>query len=372
MFNPKRLILARKRNGLTKTQLAAAIGVQARSISAFESGEYPPGDDTLAKLCTVLGFEKEFFFGDELEELDEEGVSFRSMARMLARHRHAALAAGAFAFVLSGWAERNFALPNVNVPSMHGESPEAAAQMLRVHWGLGEKSVRNMVHLLEAQGVRVFSLVENADEVDAFSLWKGDRPFAFLNTRKSAERSRFDAAHELGHLVLHGHGAPSGQEAEKDANAFAAAFLMPRASVLAATPRFVTLPHLVELKQKWAVSVGALARRYKDLGKISEWNYRMLCIEIAEKGYHREEPNSIQRETSKVWEKIFSTLRNEGVWKEHIARDLAIPVPEIEKLVWGLVTQSVSSQNSRVYPSARRAQLRLVDNGHDGSSRKRL
>ena len=360
MFNSKRLILARKRNGITKTQLAAKIGVQARSVSAFESGEYPPSNETLAKICAVLGFENAFFFGDDFEELDEEGVSFRSMARMLARHRHAALAAGAFAYVLSNWAERNFSLPEVNLPSMHGESPEAAAQMLRVHWGLGEKSVRNMVHLLEAQGVRVFSLAENADEVDAFSLWKGKRPFVFLNTLKSAERSRFDAAHELGHLVLHGHGAPSGQEAEKEAHAFAATFLMPRASVLAATPRYITLPHLVELKQRWAVSVGALARRYKELGKLSEWNYRMLCIEIAENHYHRNEPNSIQRETSRIWEKIFSALRSEGVWKEHIARDLAIPVPEIEKLVWGLVTQSVSTPAGPVYPSSRRGNLRLV------------
>jgi Zn-dependent peptidase ImmA (M78 family)/transcriptional regulator with XRE-family HTH domain len=360
MFNASRLILARKRNGLTKTQLAGKVGVQSRSIAAFESGEYPPSDQTLARICEALGFESAFFYGDDLEELDEEGVSFRSMARMLARHRHAALAAGAFAFVLSSWAERNFSLPDVNVPSMYGESPEAAAQMLRVHWGIGEKSVRNMVHLLEAQGVRVFSLAENADEVDAFSLWKGQRPFVFLNTLKSAERSRFDAAHELGHLVLHGHGAPSGQEAEKEAHAFAAAFLMPRASVLAATPRYITLPHLVELKQKWAVSVGALARRYKDLGKVSEWNYRMLCIEIAEKGYHRKEPNSIQRETSRIWEKIFSALRNEGVWKEHIARDLAIPVSEIEKLVWGLVTQGVSTPAGPIYPSARRGNLRLV------------
>jgi hypothetical protein len=47
-------------------------------------------------------------------------------------------------------------------------------------------------------------------------------------------RGRFDAAHELGHLVMHGHERPlPGPEAEREANQFASAFLMPRADVVA-------------------------------------------------------------------------------------------------------------------------------------------
>ena len=359
MFNPNRLSLARKRRGLTKVGLAQAIGVQVRAVTAFEIGEYPPSPETLARVCDTLGFDVGFFEGDDLEEPDAQGVSFRSMARMLARHKHSALAAGAFAFAVSDWAERRFEMPKADVPSLHGEAPEAAAEALRQEWGLGQKGVRNMVHLLEAKGVRVFSLAENADEVDAFSLWKGAKPFVFLNTMKTAERSRFDAAHELGHLVLHAHGAPNGQEAEKEANAFASSFLMPRGSVLAATPQHITLSHLIQLKQKWAVSVSALARRYKDVGKISEWHYRMLFIEIAEKGYRIKEPAGIQRETSRVWEKMFASLRSGGVLKEDIARDLSIPTQEIEKLVWGLVTIGVTTDGP-VIPSSRRATLRLV------------
>ena len=85
----------------------------------------------------------------------------------------------------------------------------------------------------------------DALEVDAFSMWRQETPFVFLNTQKSAERTRFDAAHELGHLVLHRHGSPQGQDAEREANAFASAFLMPRASVLANAPRMATLDHLI-------------------------------------------------------------------------------------------------------------------------------
>ncbi|WP_376773772.1 ImmA/IrrE family metallo-endopeptidase [Rhizobium mongolense] len=75
------------------------------------------------------------------------------------------------------------------------------------------RAAQNMVHLL----VRVFSLVENTRTVDAFSVWRGIRPFVFLNTIKTSEHGRFDAAHELGHLVLPRHGGPSGRRAEDEA-----------------------------------------------------------------------------------------------------------------------------------------------------------
>jgi hypothetical protein len=39
---------------------------------------------------------------------------------------------------------------------------------VRQAWGLGELPIKNMVHLLESKGVRVYSLAIDAVEVDAF------------------------------------------------------------------------------------------------------------------------------------------------------------------------------------------------------------
>lgn len=99
----------------------------------------------------------------------------------------------------------------------------------------------NVVHQPEAHVVRVFSLSRDCPEVDAFSFWDRGVPFVLLSTEKTAERGRFDAAHELGHSVLHGEEQmPHGPQAEAEAHRFAAAFLMPRADVLAhAGPRAV-------------------------------------------------------------------------------------------------------------------------------------
>ncbi|MFD5336500.1 MULTISPECIES: ImmA/IrrE family metallo-endopeptidase [Streptomyces] len=66
--------------------------------------------------------------------------------------------------------------------------------------------------------------MRDCPEVDAFSFWDGEIPFVLLSTEKTAERGRFDAAHELGHLVLHGEEQmPHGPQAEAEAHRFAAA-----------------------------------------------------------------------------------------------------------------------------------------------------
>ena len=54
-------------------------------------------------------------------------------------------------------------------------------------------------------------MAENTVTVDAFSVWREYTPYIFLKLMKTAEHSRFDAAHELGHLVLHRHGGPKGR-----------------------------------------------------------------------------------------------------------------------------------------------------------------
>jgi Zn-dependent peptidase ImmA (M78 family)/DNA-binding XRE family transcriptional regulator len=283
-FNPSRLTFGRTLRRLTMARLAKLIGVEQRSISAYERGEFKPDEENLARLAKQLRFPLEFFYGDDLEQLSPNIASFRSMSKMTAGQRDSALGMGAIALQLNEWIESKFELPAPDLPDLSREtSPEMAAEAVRRYWGLGELPVKNMIHLLEAKGIRVFSLSIDALEVDAFSMWRSSTPFVFLNTKKSSEHSRFDAAHELGHLVMHKHGEPHGQDAEKEANTFASAFLMPRASVLAKAPRMATVAQLIKLKKQWTVSLAALAYRMHTLKLLTDWNYRTLCIEISQK-----------------------------------------------------------------------------------------
>ncbi len=336
-FNPSRLTWARRRRGMTKTRLARAISVELRSVTAYEAGEFAPESDRLDQIAHVLKFPERFFFGDDIAEPALDTASFRSMSKMTAGQRDIALGSGAVALLLNQWIEGRFNLPEPRLPDLGRDaSPESAAEAVRRDWGLGELPIKNMVHLLEAQGVRVYSLAIDAAEVDAFSLWREDRPFIFLNTLKSAEHARFDAAHELGHLVLHRHAAPSGQQAEQDANAFASALLMPAASVRARAPNFATLDQLMRLKKIWGVSLAAMTYRLHKLGLVSDWHYRKLYIEISKRGYRKQEPEGGPRETSQVLHKVFAALRADGVTKRTVADVLQVHPKDVDELVFGL------------------------------------
>ena len=296
IFSPARLSLARRRRKLTKKALAELLDVDQKTVIRYEHGDVEPPVSSMEALSSVLNFPQSFFYGPELDEPMAEAASFRSLSSMSVRDRDAALAAGAFAFLLSEWVHERFTLPAHDlIDCKEGYDPETAARALRQHWGLGERPVQNVVHMLEAKGVRVFSLAENTQAVDAFSMWRRDIPFVFLNTTKTAERSRFDAVHELGHLVLHRHGGPhGGREVEDQANQFASAFLMPEADVRARLPRVGTLGEIVAAKKRWRVSVAALNYRLHKLGITTDWQYRTFCIQIMQ-NYKQVEPEGIDR-----------------------------------------------------------------------------
>ena len=357
MFTPGRLRLARKRRRLTKKGLAKALEVTPHTVLRYESGVIQPPDDVVSKIAKILEFPVAFFYSDDVDEAHAGAASFRSLTAMSAKDRDAALAASSLGFVFSDWVEHRFELPSVDLVDLADDEPEVAARSLRQEWALGERPIKNIVHLLEAKGVRVFSLAENTRTVDAFSMWRGDRPFIFLNMMKTPEHSRFDAAHELGHLVLHKHGGPKGRRAEDQANQFASSFLMPAADVLAIVPQIHTLHQVVEAKKHWTVSVFALLHRLNKLGVISPWQYRMFCIQASEAGYRTAEPFGIAREQSVVWQKVLTALWKERVTKKQIAEALHVPSNEIENLLFGLANmldqkppELVSEKGLRLVP----------------------
>ena len=335
-----RLTVARKRKGLTKKELARRINVTPHTVLRYESGEIAePGSAIIDKLVAVLGFPREFFDGDDLEEPSVQSVSFRSLTTMSARDRDSALAAGLLAYLFSDWVDERFELPETALVDLGGEDPEFAARSLRQEWWLGERPIRNVVRLLESKGVRMFSLAEQTRTLDAFSVWRNTKqPVVFLNTMKSAERSRFDACHELAHLVLHRHGGPKGREAEREADRFASSFLMPASDVLAILPRARSLNEIVMHKSRWGVSVMALIYRLHWLECLSSWQYRTFCLQATELGYRNNEPRSMPREISSLWPMVLTELWKERILREDIASALHIPAAELENLIGDLAT----------------------------------
>jgi len=366
-INPKQIAFARVRRRVTKAQLAKELGVTSRTIQNYETGASPPDPVTLSKIAQLLNFPQQFFFIDEdMPEIREHAVSFRKLSKMTDAMKACTFAAGAIAFKVNQWIEERFNLPSAELPDLSDLSPEEAASTLRRMWGLGNAPIPNMVHLLESKGIRVFSLTEETRDVDAFCTWYEEKPFIFLNTVKSAERSRFDAAHELGHLVRDiytmQHGKAHGPEMERQADAFASAFLMPKDSITANQPPAYTIKYLMKLKHYWGVSLAAIAYRYNSLGLVSEWNYRNLCIEIAKSGYRTKEPEAMERETSQLLNKVMEILHSRNQGRREIAESLKISIDEINALTFQLTALSVISGklSTNLQPQTVRPKLRLV------------
>lgn len=341
MFSRDRLILARKRRRISAKSLSEKAGVSPVSISRIERGVVDtPDEATVKKIAKALDYPVAFFYQEEMDAIEPEAVSFRSLTKMTAKERDAALSAGSLGLTLMEWIEERFQLPKPNLLDLSYESnTEVVAQVLRQHWGIGVQPISSVIHLLETQGVRFLSLSENTASVDAFSFWRNDVPFIFLNNFKTAERSIFDAAHELGHLVMHVHSDVSGRPVEQEANAFASAFLMPKEDVVARAPRFITADVVIGMKKRWRVSAMAMAYRLQSLGLLSDWQYKSICIELTRRGYRSNEPIGIDRETSAIWRKVLAQLWTEKVTKSNIAQQLSWPLDEVEGLVSGLVQE---------------------------------
>ena len=358
MLTPSRLAVARKRRGLTLTRLAEQTGFSTRSLSLYENGHQTPTEETLAVLADALGVSPTFLAGADVEEIPEGAVSFRALSKMTARQRDRALSAGRVALLINDWIETRFQLPDPDIPSLTGYEPEAAAEVVRARWGLGERPITNVLHLLEAHGVRVYSLTAENNELDAYSLYWRTRPFVFLSTSKSGERGRFDAAHEVAHLVLHGeHQVPHRPSAEIEANRFAAAFLMPHASVLAHGLRNATPDRILRAKQTWKVAAMALTHRLYELDLLTEWGYRTACVQLSRLGYRRSEPDGIPRESSQVLAKVFRSLREGGETPATIADAIGISTEELQAHVFGLTLVAVDGGAAS---SSRRGDLRLL------------
>lgn len=336
MFNPNRLIIARMRRRLTGKDLAQRVGLTEVTISRLGKAGNPELS-TIEAIAKELEFPKDFFYGNDIDIPTRESASFRSLKAMTAKERDAALSAGSLAYHVSDWVSSQFNLPAVDLLDCGNErTPDSAARTLRQHWGLGEKPISNVIKLLESKGIRVFSLCEDTKNVDAFSCWRNNIPYIFLNTFKTAERSRFDALHELGHLVLHRHGEAKGREAEKEANKFASFFLIPSIDLVSRLPFVTSLNQLVKAKKRWGVSVSALAYRLHKAQVLSDWQYRTFCIQINQR-FGVTEPNGLEHEKSVVWEKVFQELWKDGTTRDHLSNKLGIPITELENLLFGLI-----------------------------------
>lgn len=362
-IDPVRVKVAREVAGLSKTQLSDLLGVSLKTVSHFESEGAP------AKYTGVLSVATNrpvtFFSGDPFEILEAEQVHFRSSKRVAKKAKAESTSYGSIGLWLYANLISKFKLPAVDVPTLDHLEAEIAAQRIRIAWNLRDEPLPNLVQLFESRGIRVLSLPKAIEKLDAFSYWYSDGfPYVFLNTSKTAERVRFDLAHELGHLVLHSREVDEGRDLEKEADRFAAEFLMPARAIHRDMPPYADVKKILELKRIYRVSAAAMNYRGGELGILKEWGQRQNYVELAKMGFRSGEPDGLQLDRSRILPFVLNSLKNKGISIARFADEIGVTLQDINGFTFGEVlapiTSLKSSEQSEGNSDFVKPQLRLV------------
>lgn len=304
-FDPRRLTLARELQGVRKSDLARSLGVSAVTITHWESGNRNPTTSNVVALAQTLGIAPSFL---ENQGSDTSSISgaphFRSLRSTTQLSRNQAQAYTQVVQDVVHTITEYADLPNLILPDMPADVdnpdsiiPSLAAEQVRREWNLGDKPVRHVVRTMENHGIVVVFAPFQSAAIDAYSTLGTKVPVVVLNpTKGDYYRQRFDAAHELGHLVMHADADPGHKVLEAQAHAFASEFLAPSACIQDELPRVMNgegWMKLKELKEYWGISMQALLYRAKELGRLSEDAYRNAMVTISRNGWRVKEPGRI-------------------------------------------------------------------------------
>jgi Zn-dependent peptidase ImmA (M78 family)/plasmid maintenance system antidote protein VapI len=352
-FVSARLREAMEARAVTSVALADMLGVSVSAVSQYANGHNSPAPDVTRRLSEVLNLPVHYFLRAP-ERLERGVIFYRWMSAATKQARKRAERRYGWLREIAAFLHRFVQFPKVIFPDFGlGSDPQSISQdqieelasRVRRHWNLGDGPISNVTWLLENHGAIVARQKLYADKLDAFSEWDRalETPYVVLGADKAcAARSRFDVAHELGHMVLH----RLVKEAdlaksevfkliEAQADRFAGAFLLPERTFSEDffTP---TLDSFCSLKSKWRVSVALMIMRAAQLGLISQEQERRLWINRTRRGWRNKEPldDVLDPELPRFLRQSVEMLVDKKIVARHdFPFQLALPSGDIEDLL---------------------------------------
>lgn len=297
-LNAEIVRLAREARGMTQAELAEAAGVQQGTVSKVEHGLIELDDVKAQSLARALRYPFELLTVDPNTQAVLALFNRKLLTTPAGQRKQAEarvnLARLHLSRLLRGVElEHPYVFPRIDLEAVDHDIEEAAL-LIRRAWRLPMGPIKNLTAVVEAASGVVTTLDFGSLKIDAASQWPpGDRPYFFMRPGLPGDRWRFNLAHEVGHMVLHGLPAP---EHEEQAHEFAGALLMPANELRAQLPSRITLAALLELKLFWRVSMAAIVMRGSQIGAISERQKRTFFQMVNARGLRRTEPGDIARE----------------------------------------------------------------------------
>lgn len=314
-FRGENLRIARDYCGRTLEEIGNRVNVKKQYIQQLEAGKRQPSEDLVAALSVAVNCRPGFFSRKLTHKVELEACHFRRPKSLLNYHLDWFAAHATLFLHLLDFLDERLGLPPYKVPSIAVSTDadiEDAAEECRSVWGIPANApIRSVARVTEGAGVPIANSSGISDKLDAFS-WSRGRPIIVRNLDKnSGSRSRFDLAHELGHLVMHRSEKPGQERVEKQAHRFAGAFLFPKDPFIKEFPKsgWLDWPKLLQLKARWGVSLAALVKRAYDLGLIDAARYHWAHVDLNCRGWKVCEPEELPLEETELMPRAFEHLR---------------------------------------------------------------
>lgn len=352
-FQPERLTQMREARGLSKINLGRLVERSPSTITKWENGNHSPDAEVLYELSKILNCPVTWFtkpYVSQVSQEEKKPVFFRTLSATAKDLCKASEIYMEWFQELSSHFQEYVDYPDVNVPHLYVDDYRAIdneiiikmAYECRKLWGLGIAPIDDILLVMENAGIVCARFEQGSSMMDGYSQWNEaeERPYVILASDKDNYfRSRFDAAHELGHIVLHRYinklDSVCFKPIEEQAHTFASHFIFPEESFSVELPSYPTLENFVALKNRWGISAQAMVVRAKNSELISQVEYQRLYKSISARGWKKGEPLDDLRkpETVRLLSRCLNLLLDSGMFtKKGLLEMLNFPKGDIEDL----------------------------------------
>ena len=345
-YNYRMLILARESRGITQTELSKKTSTDQSNLSKIEKGFLKPTDELIEKYANELRYPVSFFYQQENKTLISD-FFYRKRLTMPAKEKVKLEAQIDVLRLIYDKLLKSVEIPEAKFPSAivgRNFTPTDVARLAREYYKIPKGPIRNLISVLEQNGIAVVFLESAPEKFDGMTVHTDSNyPMIILNKNMSNDRKRFTIAHELGHQIMH---MPyrfdfdmyerlkaNPNELEKEADTFAAEFLMPEAECRSDLMN-ITYAKLSQIKMYWLSSKRAIVYRAKTLKCIDEKKYENLMIELSRMGERVKESFDVAIEEPQIMKQIFSAYTQQLNYSfADLSSHLSIAEEDLRQLV---------------------------------------
>lgn len=318
-LNPKLVVLAREMRGITQKELAQKVSnLTQGNLSRMEKGLLNIPEDTLSLISEELSFPVKFFFQEDIKN----HISNFYYRKRISLPKKALQISDAKMQIISNCVDNllnSVELDSPELPKMrvdnHLKRPDDIARIARNFFNVGNGPINNLTEVIEKKGIMIKEIDFDSDKFDGITLiTKKGQPIIFINSNIPNDRKRFTLSHELGHVIMH---LPfeidleiSEKDLEREANLFAAEFLMPEIEIRRDLTH-LTYSKLSSIKEYWKTSKSSIIVRAHQLDCINDDKYKNLLIELSRQGERRKERVEVQFQNPSLLNNIIDFFKSE-------------------------------------------------------------